>query len=171
MVFGGSLGGVGWGKPTEGSFIYVALGKPSSMLGHCCYILYSLTVLCIRWFPRVNLGTITFGLSLGSYEEGCNSCQVSCFCFCCCERHHGHKLLGEERVYFILQVTYSHFTVGGNSRQEMEAETREKLCVLICSQACAQLDTPAKGWCHPQWAGATHIHQRSEKGSPASRLV
>lgn len=46
------------------------------------------------------------------------------------KKKNDHKILGYERVYFILQVGPSSGELGPETKQELESETLEECCLL-----------------------------------------
>lgn len=48
-------------------------------------------------------------------------------CFLCCDKHHDGKKLGEEKVYFILQVTIHHEELrAGNQGRNPEQKLKQR---------------------------------------------
>ena len=94
-------------------------------------------------------------------------CQFLSWSFYCCDKTPWPKLLGEERVYFILHPVVHHV---GKVGQELKVGTalphRGHVCLLACTPWLAEFafiyhpGPLVQGWHCPSWGGTSHIHHQ-----------
>lgn len=92
--------------------------------------------------------------------------NLSFLTFCCCDKDHGIKQLMEDRTYSSYSSGSQGITErnqGRSSRQDLEAETKDKSYLLAHSQGDIQLafldspEPPVHRW-HPERAGPSYIN-------------